>query len=393
MLKMQKLLSFLRLNDLSPVLADSKLIFQDDFSTLNLSSWQHEITMAGGGNWEFQAYMNNRSNSYVHDNTLFISPTLMSEFTDQGEDFLKHGTLALWGGAEADYCTNNDFYGCERSADGNNYLNPIISARVRSINSFSFKYGTVKFEAKLPKGDWLWPAVWLLPKYNQYGGWPSSGEIDILESRGNIQQYCGESRLDVSCMASTLHWGPRYEYNRYEMTTAEKCLTDGSDFNSDFHTFELTWNENGIQTKVDNDTVLTAYPDANGGWWKTGNFPKGMDNPWKYGSNMAPFDQEFYIIINLAVGGTNGYFPDGCDNLMGDKPWNNDDAYAPKQFWNGYKNWSQTWDFEGEESALQIRNLQVFSDDLEDSENGGCTFCVFRPNLVLSVLLLSWIFC
>ena len=64
-------------------------------------------------------------------------------------------------------------------------INPIRSARLRSVKSFSFQYGRVEIKAKLPKGDWLWPAIWMLPAHNEYGQWPASGEIDIMESRGN----------------------------------------------------------------------------------------------------------------------------------------------------------------------------------------------------------------
>ena len=84
----------------------------------------------------------------------------------------------------------NSWYGCERtSGAGGNYLNPITSARLRSVNSFNFKYGRVEFKAKVPKGDWIWPALWLLPRDNAYGMWPSSGEIDVMETRGNGPSY------------------------------------------------------------------------------------------------------------------------------------------------------------------------------------------------------------
>ena len=74
-------------------------------------------------------------------------------------------TMSLWGSSPADYCTCNDWYGCERtSGAGGNILNPIMSARVRTVNSFAFKYGRIEIKAKMPKGDWLWPALWLLPK-------------------------------------------------------------------------------------------------------------------------------------------------------------------------------------------------------------------------------------
>ena len=94
-------------------------------------------------------------------------------------------TLDYWGGAPADMCTGPNFYGCFRSSGGGgNYLNPVKSGRIRTAESFFFKYGKVEVRAKLPRGDWLWPAIWMLPRYNQYGGWPASGEIDIMEARG-----------------------------------------------------------------------------------------------------------------------------------------------------------------------------------------------------------------
>lgn len=131
---------------LLPVLAQAGRVFKENFDTFNLATWQHEMTLGGGGNWEFQAYLNNRSNSYVHDNTLFIKPTLTAEYTADGENFIKYGTLSLWAGTEYEDCTNNGNYGCERTGDGYHYVNPVISARVRTLNSFSFKYGKVSFD-------------------------------------------------------------------------------------------------------------------------------------------------------------------------------------------------------------------------------------------------------
>jgi beta-glucanase (GH16 family) len=73
-------------------------------------------------------------------------------------------TLELWGSQPADVCTGNSFYGCSRASGGGNVLNPIQSARLRTAGAFSFKYGRLEVEAKLPKGDWIWPAIWLLPE-------------------------------------------------------------------------------------------------------------------------------------------------------------------------------------------------------------------------------------
>jgi hypothetical protein len=130
------------------------LIFEDTFDNLDFETWQHENTVAGGGNWEFQWYANNRSNSYVEDGNLHIVPTTVAE--EFGEAFLTSGVLNLHGGAPADECTNAQFWGCERQGTPVNILNPIKSARLRTVHSFSFRYGTLEVRAKVPAGDWLW---------------------------------------------------------------------------------------------------------------------------------------------------------------------------------------------------------------------------------------------
>jgi hypothetical protein len=76
---------------------------------------------------------------------------------ETGEDFLSSGVLNIDGGSPAEECTNPQFYGCERTGTPENYLNPIKSARLRTVYSFAFKYGKVEVRAKLPAGDWLWP--------------------------------------------------------------------------------------------------------------------------------------------------------------------------------------------------------------------------------------------
>ena len=96
------------------------LILDEEFDTFNLTRWQHEITLGGGGNWEFEYYSNNRTNSYVQDSVLYIQPTFLAD--DIGEDALKKGTrMDIWGSVPGDYCTSNQFYGCTRtSGDGGN---------------------------------------------------------------------------------------------------------------------------------------------------------------------------------------------------------------------------------------------------------------------------------
>lgn len=111
---------------------------------------------------------------------------------------------------------------------GEDIINPIQSARMRTINSFSFTYGTVEIRAKMPRGDWIWPgsiysvtlyfclanwiwivnlAIWMMPTGNRFGAWPRSGEIDIVEIRSNNDYTCGSRHFGNKLMGSTLHFG------------------------------------------------------------------------------------------------------------------------------------------------------------------------------------------
>jgi hypothetical protein len=83
-------------------------------------------------------------------------------------------------------------------------INPVRSARLTTKGTKSILYGRVEVTAKLPQGDWLWPAIWMMPEDSVYGTWPLSGEIDIMESRGNDRSYAGKGR---NSFMSTLHWG------------------------------------------------------------------------------------------------------------------------------------------------------------------------------------------
>lgn len=324
-----------------PVLRDEVLFF-DDFTTFNLTRWQHEITLGGGGNWEFQYYTNNRSNSYVQNGALFIKPTL-TEDTIGKKNLQKGYRMDLWGSTPANQCTGNFFYGCERtSGAGGNILNPIQSARIRTVNSFSFKYGRLEIRAKMPKGDWIWPAIWLLPKNNQYGDWPASGEIDIIEGKGN----------DPGWISSALHWGPYWKENQYE-----KTVNSVSGLSEDFHVFGLVWKEDKIYTYIDNERNKILEVPIGRGFWQKGGWGEKYANPWKGASSRAaPFDQEFYIVMNVAVGGASGFFPDG----QGGKPWNDKDPHNVNAFYAAKNSWYPTWGAR-DESALQVDWIRVTS--------------------------------
>lgn len=314
---------------------DWELAFDEEFNKFDLSVWKHEITLSGGGNWEFEAYSNNRTNSYVDNGVLYIQPTLLAD--DIGADnMVKDGTtLDYWGGTPADLCTGPNFYGCFRtSGAGGNILNPIKSAAIRTAESFHFKYGKVEVKAKLPQGDWLWPAIWMLPRWNAYGNWPASGEIDIMESRGNPPSYPPGG---YNTYGSALHWGPGWTEDSFSKTHQE--LRSSTDLTAEFHTYGLIWNETYIGTYFDNDSNDVLGFSIKEPFWQLGGWDSThWTNPWKAGGKNAPFDQEFYLIINLAVGGVTGYFPDGNG-----KPWSNSGAHAVNDFWNAKNQWYPTW--------------------------------------------------
>jgi len=339
------------------------LIFEDNFDTFDFTKWEHEITAGGGGNWEFEYYHNNRTNSYVRDGVLYIKPTLTSD--NYGEDFLTTGRLDLWGASPADLCTGNKDWGCERSGSRTNVLNPIQSARLRTVNTFSFKNGRVEIEAKMPSGDWIWPAIWLLPTHNAYGTWPASGEIDMVEARGNRELYDSSGKsVGIDQMGSTMHWGPYWPHNGWYKTHATTYASTGT-FGSAFHKYGLTWTEDSLTFDVDGQQILHVDPGT-GGFWQYGDFDVNIpfaDNPWQEGDKLAPFDQEFYIIMNVAVGGTN-YFSDDYENQPYKKPWLNTSPTAATDFWNAKDDWYPTWNpfvNNGEDAAMQVNYVRVWA--------------------------------
>ena len=348
------------------------LVLDEDFDSFNLSFWQHELTLGGGGNWEYQYYTNNRTSSYVKDGALYIDPVLTAD--EIGEENVRGNgfTLNIWGGAPADLCTSNAFYGCTRMAGaGGNYLNPIKSARLRTVESFSFVYGKVEVRAKLPRGDWLWPAIWMLPRDNQYGNWPVSGEIDIMESRGNPPSYPPGG---YNTFGSTLHWGPSWSENAWNKT--HKQMTPGVDLTADFHTYGLIWNETYIGTYFDNESNVVLSVPITESFWELGGWPyPPWMNPWSGEANSAPFNRHFYLIINLAVGGTTGYFPDGHG-----KPWINTSPHAVNAFYDNMTTWYSTWT-----QPMMVDSVRVWSyqDTVEPTGANGAP-----PHAVEAVLYL-----
>lgn len=236
------------------VLADSKaakktakseeyhLIWSDDFNgkRLDRSKWNYEIHDPGWVNNELQRYTNSTQNTYLKDGNLVIQPI-----------------------KTVDEITGEVTY---------------TSGRINTRNKVDFKYGKVEVRAKLPKGQGIWPAIWMMPTDEDlYGGWPKCGEIDIMELLGN----------DPSKVYQTLHYA---KSSTDIQSQGSKTLTKG-DFSTDYHVFSMEWNPDSISFFVDGELTNTVKK------WYTGTEGIGVI------TYPAPFDQKFYIILNVAVGG------------------------------------------------------------------------------------------
>ena len=142
------------------------------------------------------------------------------------------------------------------------------SARLNTKGKFSFKYGYIEMRAILPEGQGIWPAFWMM---GNSGSWPECGEIDIMEMIG------GQNREDT--VHGTVHWGSTNPYNHMSYglsTVSEDDLSEG------FHTYAVEWDESTIKWYLDGKQFCVI--DISG-------------------EQFSMFRQEFYILVNLAVGG------------------------------------------------------------------------------------------
>ncbi len=160
--------------------------------------------MDGFGTGSFDWTTTDPLNSYIDSAGLHIVPTLTNETTSITSDQMYSGyTLNL---TDDGSCTDTKQSACSIVSDPTKgkMVPPVRSARLVTKGTKSIKYGRVEVVAKLPRGDWLWPAIWMMPENSVYGDWPRSGEIDIMESRGNDWDYASGGR---DLYYGSLHWG------------------------------------------------------------------------------------------------------------------------------------------------------------------------------------------
>ena len=153
------------------------------------------------------------------------------------------------------------------------------SAKLFTQAKGEWKYGRFEASIKLPLGQGFWPAFWMMPADNVYGGWAASGEVDIMEAKGRIPDIAG----------GTLHYGGAWPNNRY--TSANYTFPQGQSI-AGFHTYAIEWEPGEYRWYVDGNLYQTQND------WNT----RGANGEEKF-SFPAPFDQDFYLILNLAIGG------------------------------------------------------------------------------------------
>lgn len=222
----------------TPTLENWKLIWSDEFNQANGSpvdgtKWNHEIGGNGWGNAELEYYTDRVENSYI-------------ENLDG-----QNGMLVIQ--------ANKEKY------DRLNYT----SARLTTSRKFEQTFGRFEARAKIPYGQGLWPAIWML---GTGAGWPNGGEMDIMENIGK----------EFNTVHGTVH-GPGY--SGAKGIGAPYSLPNGARFADDFHLYALEWEPNVIRFYVDNNLYQTLTP---------ANLPQGTT--WV-------FDHPFYLIMNVAVGG------------------------------------------------------------------------------------------
>lgn len=149
------------------------------------------------------------------------------------------------------------------------------SARLLTQGKTTWQYGRFEARAKLPAGLGTWPAVWMLGKNIVSAGWPRCGELDIMEHVG----------YDEGVVHGSIH-SEQYNHVKNTQKTATVTLTDAT---TAFHVYAIDWTPDKIEFIVDDRAYFTVYKSALG----------SSEAAW-------PFDQPFFLILNLAVGGNWG---------------------------------------------------------------------------------------
>ncbi|KAF2708211.1 glycoside hydrolase family 16 protein [Pleomassaria siparia CBS 279.74] len=324
-------------------------VLDENFSSWDDNIWTKEVEVGGFGNGQFEQTTNTDENVYIKDGVLIIEPTIQDASLVDNDNVLD---------LRSQGCTGTKWTDCVASTNTTNgtIVNPVKSGRITTKLGASIKFGRVEVIAKLPQGDWLWPAIWMLPTDSEYGEWPKSGEIDIMESRGNNHSYA-QGGNDI--ISSTLHFGPNPANDGWWRNNVKRQALHTT-YSAGYHTFGLEWSEKYIFTYIDTRLLQVMYTHFQEPFWQYGRFPLSDSNgtrlrdPWgSTGSNVSPFDKDFYLVLDVAVGGTNGWFADGKSG----KPWIDTSPTAKRDFWQAREQWYPTWKNQG---YMQVKRVKMW---------------------------------
>ncbi|MEM7625582.1 MAG: family 16 glycosylhydrolase [Planctomycetota bacterium] len=213
--------------------------------------WTHDLGDHGWGNKEWQNYTPGNNNAFYDGEGHLVIEARKSALT----------------GEQA------------QTPDGPESVRPLYtSARLKTQGKFSQRYGKIEGRIKIPRGQGIWPAFWMLGDSFATRGWPACGEIDIMENVGNSPDW----------IHGTLH-GPGYSGGGGLQGSFQH--PEGGAFADDFHVYSVEWSPDAIHWFVDGELYHTRTPDDAGA------------NRWAY-------SEPFFIILNVAVGGEWPGYPD-----------------------------------------------------------------------------------
>jgi beta-glucanase (GH16 family) len=226
-----------------PPVTGYTLVWSDEFngadgSSPDSSKWTYDTGGKGRGNKELECYTNRTQNAQI-----------------------KGGNLVITAQKESLTCSDGV---------ASNYT----SARIKTQGLFSQAYGRFEARIKIPKGQGVWPAFWMLGNDIGSMGWPKCGEVDIMENIGK----------EPGTVHGSLH-GPGKTSSTSDLT-APFSLAAGQNFADDFHLYEVEWEPGTIRFYVDTNLYATF-----------------TQSQWPAGGTWT-FDHPFFIILNVAVGGT-----------------------------------------------------------------------------------------